>query len=152
AAPNLHGVLFDRPEVVEQARSAPATTAAAGQWTAVGGDFLAAVPSGGDVYVLSRVLHDWNDAAATCILTSCRQAMAANAVLLVVEAVLPERAVDQPAATRMDLHMLTLLGGRERTAAECQALLAGAGFRLGRVIPTDSPVGLSVLESVPAPP
>jgi len=150
AAPNLHGVLFDRPEVVEQAHTTPAMTTAAGRWTAVGGDFFAAVPNGGDVYVLSRVLHDWDDAAAARTLASCRQAMAADGVLLVVEAVLPERAVDQPAAIRMDLHMLTLLGGRERTAAEYTALLAGAGFRLACVIPTDTPAGLSVLESVPA--
>ena len=70
--------------------------------------------------------------------------------LLVVEALLPERATDQPAVIRMDLHMLVLLGARERTEAQYRRLLADAGFRVGRVVPTASPAGLSVIEAVPA--
>jgi O-methyltransferase len=70
--------------------------------------------------------------------------------LVVVEALLPERARDQPAVIRMDLHMLVLLGARERTEAQYRTLLAGTGFRVERVVPTASPAGLSVLEATPA--
>ena len=70
--------------------------------------------------------------------------------LLVVEALLPERAQDQPAVIRMDLHMLVLLGARERTEAQYRHLLADTGFRVERVVPTASPAGLSVIEAAPA--
>jgi O-methyltransferase domain len=76
--------------------------------------------------------------------------MAPASRLLIVEALLPERAVDQPAVIRMDLHMLVLLGARERTEAQYRGLLADAGFRVRRVVPTGSPAGLSVLEATPA--
>jgi O-methyltransferase domain/Dimerisation domain len=134
ATPGLDGLLFDRPEVVADA-SLPA----------LGGDFFAAVPEGADAYLLSRVIHDWPDADAAAVLGSCRRAMPTSATLLLVEAVLPERAADDPEAIRMDLHMLALLGGRERTETEFAALLAGAGFVLDRVLPTAA--GVSVLEA-----
>ena len=75
--------------------------------------------------------------------------MGPDARLLVVDAILPERAVDQPFAIRMDLHMLLLLGARERTEAEFAALLERAGFSLTRAIPTGSPAGLGVVEAKP---
>jgi hypothetical protein len=102
--------------------------------------------------VLSRVIHDWDDEAAVHILTNCRRAVGQGGTLLLVEAVLPERACEQPAAIRMDLHMLALLHGQERTAAEYERLLGAAGFRLGRVVPTESPAGVSVIEAVPVAP
>ena len=92
------------------------------------GDFFDAVPAGADAYLLSRVLHDWDDEDALRILRVCRAAMRADARLLVVDAILPERAVDQPFAIRMDLHMLLLLGARERTEAE---FARAAGSRPG---------------------
>lgn len=134
ATPGLAGLLFDRPEVVADATL-----------PAVGGDFFTAVPDGADAYLLSRVLHDWADPDAVAILRSCRRAMARSATLLLVEAVLPERAADDPEAIRMDLHMLALLRGRERTAAEFATLLAEAGFMLDRVLPTTA--GVAVLEA-----
>jgi hypothetical protein len=134
AAPGLDGLLFDRPEVVEGSTL-----------PAAGGDFFTAVPGGADAYLLSRVIHDWDDADAVAVLRTCRQAMSMDATLLLVEAVLPVRAVDEPAAVRMDLHMLALLRGRERTAAEFAALLADAGLVLARVVPTGA--GVHVLEA-----
>ena len=119
AAPGVSGVLFDRPEV-----------AAKSPLPAVAGDFFVEVPAGADAYLLSRVIHDWSDADAVAILRTCRRAMGDSARLLLVEAELPERAADHPAAIRMDLHMLALLGGRERTRAEYAALLAEADLRL----------------------
>ena len=137
AAPGVSGVLFDRPEVAE--RSA---------LPAVAGDFFVEVPAGADAYLLSRVIHDWSDADAVTILRTCRRAMSGSARLLLVEAELPERAADHPAAIRMDLHMLALFeGGRERTAAEYAALLDAAGFALVEVVPTGSPSGIGVLSA-----
>jgi O-methyltransferase domain len=143
AAPHLEGVLVDRPAAVEQARRRLGDRA-----QCVAGDFFAAVPAGADAYVLSRVIHDWPDAEAVAILRTCRAAMAAGARLLLVEAVLPERAADSPEAIRMDLHMLVLFGARERTEREYAELLSAAGLALARVIPTASPSGISVLEAV----
>jgi hypothetical protein len=133
-APHADLLLFDRPEVV-----------AGSDLPSVGGDFFAAVPTGADAYLLSRVLHDWDDEDALRILRTCRAAMRPDSVLLVVEAVLPERAVDDPAAVRMDLYMLALLDGLERTAGEFAALLGAAGLRLTGDIPT--PAGVHVLEA-----
>jgi hypothetical protein len=116
----------------------------------VAGDFFASVPAGADAYLLSRVLHDWADDDARRLLATCRSAMPPGSRLLVVEALLPERARDQPAVIRMDLHMLVLLGARERTEAQYRRLLAETGFQVERVVPTGSPAGLSVIEATPA--
>jgi hypothetical protein len=150
ATPGLRGVLFDRPEVIEQAQERLGAAGLADRCEFVGGDFFAAVPRGGDAYLLSRVIHDWDDEAAHRILTTCHSAMADDGVLLLVEAILPERALESPAAIRMDLHMLILLHGRERTGAEYDRLLERAGFRRTRIVPTRSPVGLGVIEAVRA--
>ena len=135
-APDADVVLVDRPEVV-----------AASELPAVAGDFFTAVPAGADAYLLSRVLHDWGDDDAVRVLRTCRAAMRPDSVLLVVEAVLPERAVDDPAAVRMDLHMLLLLRGRERTAAEYAALCDRAGLQVTADVPT--PAEVHVLEVRP---
>ncbi|WP_214403454.1 methyltransferase [Pseudonocardia lacus] len=138
ANPGLTGTLFDRPEVV-----------AGAELPHVGGDFFAQVPPGADAYLLSRVIHDWDDAEATAILRTCRRAMPDTATLLLVEALLPERAAQDPAAVRMDLHMLALLHGRERTRREYAELLAAAGLRLVRVVATGA--GVHVIEACPEP-
>jgi O-methyltransferase domain len=142
----LDATLVDREGAVEAARAFLGDRA-----SCIVGDFFASVPAGADAYLLSRVLHDWDDADALRILRVCREAMSTEARLLVVDAILPERAVDQPFAIRMDLHMLLLLGARERTEAEFAALLAKAGFSLVRAIPTESPAGLGVIEAVRTP-
>jgi O-methyltransferase domain len=80
---------------------------------------------------------------------TCRKAMRPGSRLLLVEAILPERARDCPAAIRMDLHMLLLLGARERTEAEFRRLLARTGFHVQRVVRTRSPAGLGVIEATP---
>ena len=151
ATPALRGVLFDRPEVVERARERLAAEAVLARCDVVAADFFTSVPAGGDAYVLSRVIHDWDDAAAIQILTRCREAMPDGATLLLVEAVLPRRAREQPGAVHMDLHMLTLLHGRERTVREFQAVLAAAGLELRRVVPALPAAGLWVLEAAKTP-
>jgi O-methyltransferase domain len=151
SAPDLQAVLVDQPAVVEQARRRLAAEGVADRCQLVGGDFFAGVPAGADAYVLSRVLHDWTDRDARRVLATCRAAMGPGSRLLVVEAILPERAADQPAVIWMDLYMLVLLGAQERTEAQFRRLLADAGFEVRRVVPTHSPAGLSVIEAVPAP-
>jgi hypothetical protein len=136
AAPGLTAVIFDRPDVVEGARP-----------PAVGGDFFVEVPPDADAYLLSRVIHDWDDDDALAILRSCRRAMRADSTLLLVDAVLPDRAADGPGAIRMDLHMLALLGGRERTAAEFGELIAAAGLRLRAVQLLDAGSGLHLIQA-----
>jgi SAM-dependent methyltransferase len=133
--PELRGVLFDLPDVVAQAPGLD------GRLELAGGDFFDRVPAGGDVYVLSWVLHDWDDDAALRILRNCRSAIAPGGRLLVVETILPPG--DEPHFGKvLDVAMLVLTGGRERTEEEYAALLDAAGFRLERVLPTPSPLSL----------
>jgi hypothetical protein len=148
ANPHLFASLIDRPEVIPLARAALAHEGVLERVTLVSEDFFRSVPTGGDCYLLSRVLHDWDDAAAQRILQVCHAAMVTGDRLLLLEAVLPGRAVENPAAIRMDLHMLLLLPGRERTAADFAALLQAAGFRLQRLLPTPSTSGVHVIEAV----
>ena len=114
------------------------------------GDFFQSVPAGADAYVLSHIIHNWDDARSAAILRNCRAAMALAGRLLLLERVMPERVEASAAAQRgvmADLHMMVITGGRERTEMEYAALLSSAGFRLRRVIGT--PVGESVIEAVP---
>jgi hypothetical protein len=150
ATPGLRGVLVDRPEAVEEARRRLTAAGLNDRCECVVGDFFHAVPPGAGAYLLSRVIHDWDDADAQRVLTTCREAMPVEARLLLVEAIVPERAHAGPEAVRMDLHMLMLLGARERTEGQYRRLLAGAGFELAHVVPTGSPAGLSVLEAAVA--
>lgn len=112
----------------------------------MGGDFFESVPDGGTTYVLAQILHDWHDEHCRVILDNCRQAIHPYGKLLVVEQVIPP--ANEPSLGKwLDLHMLVLLGGQERTESEYRSLLAAAGFELTRVIPTQS--GASIVEAVP---
>ncbi|MBB2942692.1 SAM-dependent methyltransferase [Actinoplanes lutulentus] len=128
--PHLTGVVFDLPHVVESA--GPALTEVADRVGTAGGDFFDKVPPGADAYVLSQILHDWNDERAGVILANCRQAMPGNGRLFIVEQILDPDAGSGPAAL-LDLHMLVLLGGRERTRADWERLLHETGFVLESV-------------------
>jgi len=147
ATPTAQGILFDRPDAVARAIAHLGRVAVTGSWQVVEGDFFECVPPRGDLYILSRVLHDWNDDDATIILVKCRQAMASNSTLILIETPLPQLAVEQPAAIRMDLHMLALFeGGRERTMAEYSELLDAAGLRFVQTVPTLGP-GIAIIEA-----
>jgi hypothetical protein len=151
AAPRSRGTLFDRPETVVAAAEELSANLPADSFDVVGGDFFAEVPAGADVYVLSRVLHDWDDPSAVRILSTCRRAMRTGSTLLIVEALLPAVASDNPAAIRMDLHMLALFdGGRERTVAEYEAVLTAASFVIDRVVELSIPSGISIVVARPA--
>jgi O-methyltransferase/methyltransferase family protein len=139
--PGMRGVLFERGAVAEAAAADLAVAGLQARCEAVGGDFFSEIPAGGDVYVLKKVLHDWQDKQARAILQACRAAMNQTARLLIAEFVLPNN--DTPSAAKwLDLLMLVYAGGRERTEAEYGDLLASAGFSIGRVISTKSGIGL----------
>jgi hypothetical protein len=129
--PALTGVLFDLPSVVAEA---PALLTAAGvqeRCSVAAGDFFEAVPAGGDAYLLSNILHDWDDERCMTILVNCRKAMTTGSKLIIVEAVVPE---EPSPMLFVDLQMMVVVGGVQRTAAEFRELLEPAGFGAMRVM------------------
>jgi hypothetical protein len=147
ATPGLHGVLYDLAAVVAD-DAGLAGPAASVTWEIVAGNFFESVPSGADAYVLKRIIHDWNDADALRILANCRRAIREDGTLILIECVL--RPPNEPDLGKwMDLHMLLILGGRERTESEYRALLEKGGFALTRVIPISGVH--SIIESKPIP-
>jgi O-methyltransferase domain/Dimerisation domain len=143
--PNVKGVLCDLPSVTAGA-SEIIQSGVANRCEVVGTNMFQSVPAGGDAYILKRILHDWSDAESARILRNCRRAITADGKLLVIEFVV--KPPNQPdAAKMMDLNMLVLLTGLERTAEEFHELYASAGFRLTRIVPA---MRLSIIEGVPA--
>lgn len=142
--PTATGVLFDLPHVADAARANLRAAGLAERCTLQTGSFFDGVPAGGDLYVLSHIVHDWDEASCVRILANCRKAKKAGGKVLVVEMVVPGPNEPHP-AKELDLVMLTVPGGRERTEAEYAQLFAQAGLRLTRIVPTKSPV--SVLEA-----
>ncbi|MEV0637080.1 methyltransferase [Streptomyces sp. NPDC050619] len=141
--PDRQGIVFDLPHVVSDAHEVLRARGLAERIEVVGGDFFDGVPAA-DVYVLSYILHDWDDASCGKILGSIARAASPGARLVAIEAVLPEG--DAPHLAKMiDLTMLAMLTGRERTAEEYEALVSDAGFALDRILPTPSP--FSVIEA-----
>jgi hypothetical protein len=145
--PELSGILADQPSALPAARAYLDAAGVGDRVSDEAIDFFVAVPGGGDVYVLSRVLHDWKDDDALKILATCRADMPAGARLVVVDAIVPDLAGDAPAAVRMDLNMLMLFGASERTEGEVRALLDAAGFRVDRLTPLDAFSGLSMFDA-----
>ncbi|MER6284121.1 methyltransferase [Streptomyces sviceus] len=127
AAPHLGGVLLERPHAVEAAEKAFVAAGLADRCRFVAGDFTSGIPEGGDLYVLSRVLHDWDDERCLTILRGCARAMAPGAELLLIERLLPADA-RLSLAVAWDVHMLCNVGGRERTEDHYRRLLDEAGF------------------------
>jgi hypothetical protein len=144
--PAMRGVLFELDHVI--AGAAPLIKAAdvADRVETVTGDFFSAVPSGGDAYIMKNIIHDWDDDRAITILNHIRTALGdrRDGRVILLEAVIPPG--NQPDFGKLiDIEMLLMPGGRERTAAEFAALFARAGFELARIVPTESP--LSVIEA-----
>jgi len=126
--------------VIERARAAAHPTLNS-RCDYIGGSFFDSIPPGADAYVLSRVLHDWDDDRAATILTNCRRAMHADARLLVIERVVPHG--NEPHESKfMDLNMLIITGGRERTEYEYRALFERSGLRLNQITATRSEVSV----------
>src|SRR5581483_4588015 len=132
--PGSTGILFDRPHVVADAPPHP-------RMKPVGGDFFTGPLPEADAYLLMDVLHDWPDADVVRILKSVRKAAPNNTTVLVIETVLPQTPGPH-LAKALDVNMLVMTGGRERTPDEHGKLMAAAGFRLEKVIPTAAPYSL----------
>jgi hypothetical protein len=144
--PAVRGVLYDRAHVIERARPRLQAAGLIDRCQLVGGDFFTSVPPGSDAYVMRHIIHDWDDGKSETILKNCRAAMTSAARLLVIETVIPPG--NEPCFAKfLDLTMLAIPGGQERTEAEYRALFGTAGFRLERIVPTKSSV--SVIEGVP---
>ena len=138
ANPTMCGTVYDLPHVVAGVVEVAKAAGVDDRCAVVAGSFFESVPEGGDVYILKRIIHDWDDERAGAILTACRRAMRPGTRLLVVDEVLPRRAdtADAAAAFLLDLEMLVMTsGGRERTEDEFRSLLAASGFTLARVVP-----------------
>ncbi|MFN0304145.1 MAG: methyltransferase [Burkholderiales bacterium] len=138
------GVLLDRPQVIAAAQPLLEALGSAPRCECIAGDFFSTIPQGGDLYVLCAVLHDWDDADVTRILRSVSAAMAPAARLLIVEHLLTPNNEADPAKF-IDLEMMLIAGGRERTEEEYVALLRSANLHCERVVPTAMPV--SILEA-----
>ena len=145
-ATEAKGVLFDLPSVVENAGPVLKAANVASRCTVTGGSFFDSVPEGGDAYLLKTIIHDWEEGQALTILRNVRSAIVPDGKLLLMELVLPNGTPWHPGML-LDLEMLVTVGGRERTAAEYAELLAQAGFRQTRVVPTAGP--MSVVEAIP---
>ena len=146
ANPTLRGIIFDRPNIVDDAMAHTARRGLAQRTDVVGGDFFEAVP-GADLYLLKFILHDWDDERSIKILSRCREAMLPGGRLAVIELVLGELS-DPGLGALMDLNMLAASPGQERSLDEYDALLAAAGLRRTAVSATGSPQ--RVIEAVAA--
>jgi len=151
ANPEARGVLLERSEVLAGAAATLEPAGVAERCELVAGDFLDAVPNSGDLYVLSNILHDWDDDEAVRILGTCRRAMRPEARLLIVELVLPD-GTDSSWAKLLDLEMLAVTpGGRQRTASQYAALLARASLRQTTVVTATDGRPASYVEATPNP-
>ncbi len=145
ANPHLDGTLFDLPPVIEDARHhIPADLE--GRYKLVPGNFHKQIPAGGDLYFMRYIIHDWDDAECVNILKNCRMVMEPGSRLLVFEGILEPGNTFQ--FTRLlDITMLMLLGSRERSEEGFRQLFEASGFRLNRIIPTESE--LKIIEALP---
>ena len=148
AFPHLSGVLFDKPDLTEMAKpflQAFAQFRLPERIDLVAGDMLSGIPVKADLYLLKGVLQQWDDSDALTILRNCRAAMADGTRLAIIERLLPERATDDPVAVMLDLHMMTITGGRVRSLAEFEGLLTEVGLKLSKSTLTRS--GLTIIEA-----
>lgn len=146
AHPHLHGVLIDSSHVVAEARSALEKAGLIDRCRIHDADFFKAVPAGSDIYLLKSVLHDWDDARCRQILSHCRKAMTPSSRLLIIERIKENGGEQDRATVMLDLHMLLMYGGRERSRGEYTKLAAATDLEVKRILPTDS--GFQIIETM----
>lgn len=134
--PSCRGILFDQPQVITEA---PPHS----RMERIGGDLFVDIPVSADAYLLRWVLHDWSDEKAVAILENVRKAAKPDSRVLLVESVIPDTP-EFDMGKWMDMNMLVMAGGRERTAAEFGELYDQAGFNLEEITPTPSPLSIIV--------
>jgi len=130
ANPSLKGILFDLPQGIGEAQSLLETKGMDDRCQIIAGSFFNSVPEGGDVYVLSRILHDWPDDKAATVLANCRKAIKKDGTLLIRDSVLSD---SDELGSMQDVTMMIMTGGEERTESEWKNLLHSAGFLLSKV-------------------
>ncbi len=146
--PGMRGVLFDLPHAYEGGHKLMAQAELSDRCEVVSGDFFVSVPAGADAYLLSRVIHDWNDERTLAILRNVRSSIAPQGRLVLLETMLrPNGESIYPLLS--DLNMLLMTGGCERTEQEYRSLYRAAGFELTRAVATSSPTGTTVIEGKP---
>ena len=134
------------PGVTEGARKRIEAEGLSDRCEVIAGSFFESVPEGADAYIMKWIIHDWDDERSIAIFKNIRRAIAEGGKLLLVEAVVPPGS--EPHFSKfIDLNMLVMTGGRERTEEEYRRLLEAGGFKLTKVIPTDSP--MSIIEAAP---
>lgn len=145
--PGLHGILFDLATVIEGAHALIQAGGVGDRCNLSAGDFFESVPKGGDAYILKHIVHDWGDEQAIAILKRCREVIPDAGKILIVEQVIPPG--NEPFMGKfLDLNMLVMCpGGCERTEVEYRAILLQAGFKLSKIVPTQT--FASVIEGVP---
>ena len=135
--PQIRGTVFDLPGVIEGTIKRLEYLGA--RCSSIGGDFFESVPSGADAYILSGVIHDWDDTSSIAILKNCRNAMSQDGRVLVVEMIVP--GTKEPSfSTLLDLNMLVMSRGRERTASEFRNLFQAARLEVVRIVSSLSPL------------
>ena len=145
-APKLQGTLVEMPHVVEGAKKAGILERFGNRSTMIAGSMFEDIPAGADAYIMKYIIHDWYDAECIKLLSQCRKGIRPGGRLLVVDQVVP--AGNDPAISKIvDLEMLVLPGGMERTEKQFRELFAASGFRLERIIPMPAPQ--CVIEGVP---
>ena len=145
--PQMRGTVFDLPHTREPASEESQQGKCGTRFSHTSGNFFEFVPKGADAYLLCNVLHDWNDQAAIRVLKNCRAAMTESSRVLLVEMIVPE-GNSASFSKLLDLNMLVMTGGRERTRAEFAALFGAAGFNISRVFLTLAPQ--SIIEATPS--
>ncbi|MHC5609970.1 MAG: methyltransferase [Nostoc sp.] len=146
ANPTMKGVLFDCAPALESAKDLIEAEGVSQRCKFTVGDFFESVPSGCDAYILKRILHDWDDERAITILKNCHRAMAKNGKILVAERLIPLG--NEPYAGKLiDLDMLVMTGGSERTESECRSLFERAGFQVTKIVSIQS--DMSLIEGIP---
>jgi len=146
AYPEVHAVVFDQPSVIEGTRLRLEAAGLDERCEITAGSFFESIPKGGEIYTLKDILHDWDDEKAIAILRNCHRSMSISAKLLLIERIIPPG--DDPMIGKLiDITMLVLTGGRERTQAEYNALLDAAGFHVTNIF--SSNMDTSIIEARP---
>jgi ubiquinone/menaquinone biosynthesis C-methylase UbiE len=144
--PAMKGILFDQAHVLDRARPEIQSSSLGSRCQLIAGNFFESIPPGADAYLMRHIIHDWTDEQCHTILTNCRKVMKPAAKLLVVEMVIPPG--NSPHWGKLlDLNMMMIPGGKERSEQEYAQLFARAGFRLTRVVSTR--IELGVVEALP---
>lgn len=134
---HTQGILYDLEHTIDAAQIALASTSCHDRIACKVGNFFESVPSGADVYILKRILHDWNDVQCITILQNCKKAMKPEARLLIIETIV-QNTNERDFAKDIDMAMLVLFGGKERTHAEWESLVTQAGLRIASIYKTES--------------